>query len=169
VNKLNVYIGIDPGSNEAGIGIINADTGEFIDYTRLSEWCPATANEALVFAKTEFNIIMAAIEKVGVMRGQGIASSGKFMKATGILIGLLVANDIPFIEVAPQKWKKVSPSLLCPTCSATEKKKKSLTYAQQRFPTARLTQQILHNVADSLGIADWLYATYGRKTNEGAV
>jgi hypothetical protein len=161
-NKLSVYIGIDPGSREAAIGIIRADTGQFMDYTRLSQWTPNEANEALILAKQSFNVERVAIEKVGVMKGQGISSSGKFMKATGVLIGLVVAHQFSFVQVTPQKWKKISPNLICPKCTPTEKKRLSLAYAQQRFPEAHLVTQVQHNIADALGIADWLYITYGR-------
>jgi Holliday junction resolvasome RuvABC endonuclease subunit len=157
----SIYIGIDPGSKEAAIAVLGASTGLCLRKTRLTNWSPADFNNYLVLLQREYNILLVALEKVGVMKGQGISSSGKFMKATGIIIGLLTANKIPFIEVAPQTWKKISPNLACSKCSSTERKKKSLEYAQNRFPEAELTLQIHHNIADALGIADWVYTTKG--------
>lgn len=159
-----VIIGIDPGSKESAIAVLD-ENAQYIEHHRLSNWTPHEFKQALLSIKQNGKeIMLAAVEKVGVMPGQGISSSGKFMKATGIIIGLLTGLDIPFVEVAPQTWRKISPTLATTKGeSSTEKKKKSLEYAQNRFPGAKLTKQIEHNVADALAITEWLYLNRGKK------
>ena len=153
---MNVYIGIDPGSREAGIGVIS-EVGNYIAHYRLSNWTPYEFKSVLIDIQEKYHIKLVAIEKVGTRPGQGIVSAGKFLKATGIIIGIIVGLDIPFIEVAPQTWKKISPILPSKKGeSATEKKRRALTYIQQRFPEAKLSKSIDHNVADALCMAEWL-------------
>lgn len=165
------YIGIDPGMREAGVGVIDGE-GRFVMGKRLSNWTPHEFKDLIVslvdgmldvFYDVDLTIV-AAIEKVGAMRKQGIASTAKFMKATGIMIGVLVGLDIPFVEVAPQTWRKISPILATKKEETpTEKKRKSLEYIQNRFPEAKLSKQVEHNIADALCIAEWLYINRGTK------
>lgn len=154
---MNVYIGIDPGAREAGIGVLDVN-GNYVSHYRLTDWTPYQFKDLMNDIRIENGVQLATIEKVGTMPGQGIASSGKFMKATGIMIGVLVGLGIPFIEIAPQTWKKLSPTLASPKGeSVTDKKKRSLAYIQQRYPEANLTKAIEHNVADALCIAEWVW------------
>jgi len=158
------YIGVDPGMREAGVGVIDYE-GRFVKGERLSNWAPYQFKE-LILRIVDDNtklIHLVAIEKVGAMPKQGIASTSKFMKATGIMIGVLVGLEIPFVEVAPQTWRKISPVLASKKGETpTEKKRKSLEYIQNRYPEARLIKQVEHNVADALCIAEWLYINRGK-------
>jgi hypothetical protein len=47
------------------------------------------------------------IEQVHTMPGQGIASSGNFMKNFGKILGTCEALEREVIEISPQKWKKL--------------------------------------------------------------
>lgn len=162
------YIGIDPGMREAGVGILNGEGG-FVTSKRLSNWTPHEFKDLIISivdsnydSDASDTYVIAAIEKVGAMPKQGISSTGKFMKATGIMIGILVGLEVPFVEVAPKKWRKISPTLATQKGeSSTDKKKKSLEYIQNRYPEAKLTKQIEHNVADALCMAEWLYINRG--------
>lgn len=51
-------------------------------------------------------ITAAYVERVGSMPGQGVSSCFSFGKSAGIIIGVLAANFIPIIEVAPVTWKR---------------------------------------------------------------
>jgi crossover junction endodeoxyribonuclease RuvC len=164
------YIGIDPGMREAGIGVLDRE-GLFIQGNRLTNWSPHQFRDLMLDIidldgiDSSLNCLVA-VEKVGSMPKQGIASTSKFMKATGIMIGVLVGLDIPFVEVAPQTWRKISPVLASAKGeTAIEKKRKSLTYVQNRYPEAKLTKQVEHNVADALCIAEWLYINRGKKSD----
>lgn len=46
------------------------------------------------------------IEKAQTMPGQGISSTGNYMKCAGILEGICVGLGIPFTLVSPVTWKK---------------------------------------------------------------
>ena len=56
--------------------------------------------------KTETERTTVVLEQVGSMPGQGVASTFKFGKSFGILIGVAQALDMPTERVRPQKWKK---------------------------------------------------------------
>lgn len=47
-----------------------------------------------------------AMEKPGVMPGQGISSGFRFGHTCGLIYGVLVANFIPVTLVRPNVWKK---------------------------------------------------------------
>lgn len=49
---------------------------------------------------------VAVVEAVGAMPKQGVSSTWKFAEATGTIIGVLAACDIPLHRVAPTTWKK---------------------------------------------------------------
>ena len=49
---------------------------------------------------------MFIIERVGAMPKQGVASTFKFGKAYGVVIGVVAALKIPVHFVAPSVWKK---------------------------------------------------------------
>jgi crossover junction endodeoxyribonuclease RuvC len=50
--------------------------------------------------------IVAAVEKVGAMPGQGVTSMFNFGKSAGFIEGVLTALGIPYQLVPPNKWKK---------------------------------------------------------------
>ena len=49
---------------------------------------------------------IAFIELATVMPKQGIASSGRYMRAVGAIEAIVAALNIPIIFVTPQTWKK---------------------------------------------------------------
>jgi crossover junction endodeoxyribonuclease RuvC len=50
--------------------------------------------------------IVAAVEKVGAMPGQGVTSMFHFGKSAGYIEGVLTALGIPYQLVPPVKWKR---------------------------------------------------------------
>lgn len=50
--------------------------------------------------------IVAAVEKVGAVHGNGIVSMFNFGKNAGYIEGVLTALGIPYQLVPPAKWKK---------------------------------------------------------------
>lgn len=50
--------------------------------------------------------LVAVVEHVSVMPGQGVASSGKFMRHYGTLRGILAALNVPTLYVVPTKWQR---------------------------------------------------------------
>lgn len=98
------YIGIDPGATGA-IALIYPDG-------RLGIWdidssINLAINALVGIAKTIPDIV-AAIEHVGTMPGQGAASQGKFLQGAGMLKGALIALQVPIVaEPTPVAWKKL--------------------------------------------------------------
>lgn len=94
----------------------------------------------------------AFIESVGVMPGQGISSSGKFMRATGVLEGVCwcFVGDVKLI--VPQRWKKYHG---IPTGSDKEASRQlALRLAPELEPVLRRKKD--HNRSESV-----LLALYG--------
>ena len=54
----------------------------------------------------KFRPTLTIIEKTQTMPKQGIASSGRYMYNAGILHGLLIGLNFPFMRIRPQEWKK---------------------------------------------------------------
>jgi len=93
----------------------------------------------------------ATIEQVHSMPKQGVASSFKFGRSYGFLLGLLTGLKIPYTMVTPQKWQKAL------GCLTHGDKNVSKAAAQRRWPTEKWT----HAIADAALIAE-----YGRITRK---
>lgn len=142
-----MYVGIDPGKTGA-IAVLESECcmvfdmpwiGEYVDTVELFGMLPSTG--------------MVTIEKAQVMRGQGITSSGNYMRGYGQLIACLQMKGLPFQEVASSTWKK--------KFNLWKKdKNESIRLASQYFPNADLSLKKHHGRAEAL-----LLARYGRMMN----
>ncbi len=95
-----IFIGVDPGARGGYAWIMDGipkafpwDDTFFVHDMR-----------CLVNIKDEG--IMAAVEKVGAMPGQGVTSMFSFGKSAGYIEGVLSGLGIPYQLVPPVKWKK---------------------------------------------------------------
>lgn len=115
-------MGIDPGKN-GGIAVIwhggKIETNVYSDELMLK-----TARE---LRNVE---VIACVEKVGAMPKQGVASTFNFGVSYGIIQGILMANNIPFQLITPQRWKK--------EFGLNSDKTKSIEVCQKLFPTVSL-------------------------------
>lgn len=137
-----MIIGIDPGSS-GGVAFI-FENGEVEAFKM-----PDTERDILdLLSSTGDEKPVVFLEKVHTMKGQGIASSGKFMQGYGLLRGIVTALKYPLYDVTPQKWQK---SL---SCLSGGNKNVTKQAAQQLFPQLKIT----HATADALLIAE-----YGRR------
>lgn len=139
------YMGADPGLSGA-FALINGHDGEALDIIRgdatehdqafkLDDW-----NN-----NNRFQIRMCLTEEVHSMPKQGIASSFKFGKSYGFMLGLLVANNIPHEFVTPVKWQN---EMRC-----RSKGDKNVTKAAaQRIFSGQIN--ITHRNADALLLAE---------------
>ena len=82
------------------------------------------------------------------MPKQGVASTFKFGQSFGFLQGILIAAEIPFELVTPQKWQRYL------GCRTKGDKNITKARAQELFPDIKCT----HAVSDALLIAE-----YGRR------
>jgi len=143
------YIGVDPGGSGA-IAAIDEDGLIFAvhknDATERDVW--EFVKDVKAQTKGE---CFAVIERVGAMPGQGVHSMFVFGQSYGFLRGLLIAAEIPFVEVSPAKWQQ---ALGCPTrgkLSKTQHKNRLKAKAQQRWPHVKMTLAI----ADALLLAEY--------------
>jgi Holliday junction resolvasome RuvABC endonuclease subunit len=144
------YIGIDPGLS-GGIAVID-EHGTLAAY-------PMPDTERDIFnlflqIDSDFNCStsrFAMIEKVHSMPKQGVASSFKFGMNYGFLRACLIAANIPFDEVSPQRWQKALGCLSHGDKNVTKSK------AQQLYPHIKVT----HAIADAMLIAHYCKLTRG--------
>ena len=122
-------IAIDPGKSGA-VAYGNGGTPMF-------RGCPDTVQEMAVIIS---DIIkgcepphIAIIEQVHSMPRDGVKSAFAFGKNFGEWLGILAANNIPTVEVLPNKWMKLLGSL---PKEKNERKTKIKEIAQMRTGTA---------------------------------
>ena len=143
-----IYIGLDPGSSSGAYAMIDSE-GKYIacgDLPTVEGRIDAVQLTALLDVFVES---YAAVEDVHTMPGQGIASSGKFMRAAGAIeaTAALLCRSVALVR--PQVWKKYHGLI------GTEKKA-SLELARVKWADAPLKLQKHHGRADALLIAEWL-------------
>jgi crossover junction endodeoxyribonuclease RuvC len=104
-----VFIGIDPGLDGAMVQYdtdtfqwivmptIKVGKGRELDLMAIYHWI---CNGPMIGPR------IAVIEKVHSMPKQGVASTFKFGKGYGSILGILTATSTRYTEVAPQTWKK---------------------------------------------------------------
>lgn len=95
-----IYIGIDPGKDGALAQIDHDGVASIVT------WDPEGYAGALGGAWLQGGNCIVCLEHVGAMPGQGVTSMFSFGENFGFIKGLLVANELPYELVRPQKWKK---------------------------------------------------------------
>jgi Holliday junction resolvasome RuvABC endonuclease subunit len=144
VNR-KIFYGIDPGSASGAWGAVD-DTGAFVGCGDLP------VKDGRILALELRDILLApehiAIEDVHTMPGQGIASSGKFMRAAGAIEAVAALTGAQVTLVRPQVWKKHHDLI------GTEKVA-SLELARALWPDAPLKLAKHHGRADALLMALW--------------
>lgn len=139
-----IYIGIDPGM-KGGIAVIgiNAQAWRY----------PGDVNAAAgllheIIDMHEGHEIMACLEQVHAMPGQGVSSTFKFGMNYGAWMGLFAAMKIPYITVTPHKWQKTVLD-----AGTGETKARSLSMARRLFPNVDMQYKADDGKADALNIA----------------
>ena len=149
-------IAIDPGAS-GGIAI------EHNDGKRHFEPMPETEteihqilSEVLAASLREHVGAYAVLEQVGGFTGEGQPGSAmfRFGRGVGVIVGLLVAMGIPFIEVRPQAWQSAIGTGTRGTRSKPEWKRHLKDLAQKRNPGAKITLK----TADAALMLDYLKA-----------
>ncbi len=151
-----IYIGLDPGAISGAWGAIDHNA-EFVGCGDIQS-VDGRINASQLFRTIKdcvstFDTAMIAVESVGVMPGQGISSSGKFMRAAGAIEATAELTGYPFVLVRPQVWKKHFGLI-------GSDKKASLELAREAWMSAPLHLIKHHGRADSLLMALWLKDTY---------
>ena len=154
-------IGIDPGQ-KGGIAILRYG-GDLEAFPM-----PMAGKEidvsALVFRLSGVSKLenkLAIVEKVHSMPKQGVASSFKFGKLYGCILGVLGALFIPIKLVTPQAWKK---EILAGT---KKDKDAAIDYVSMRYPNFSLIpvryRKPHDGMADAICLAEYGIREGGNK------
>lgn len=157
-----VIAGIDPGQ-KGGIAIL------WVDRMLAQAWPtpmhgkePDVAAIMQLFAAQCVNSV--AIEQVGAMPKQGVASTFQFGTGYGMLLGALKASQLPHYRVLPQAWKKVV------LAGTAKDKAAAIAFCRNAHPTLQLTPprcRTPHDgMADAVCLAHWLARTLAGKGGE---
>jgi len=139
------FIGIDPGQSGSIAVIFPSGNSTWI---KLDSTDHDIANW-LTEISDLYSGSVCRIEKVNAMPKQGVSSTFKFGRSFGFLQGLLVAFQIPFELVTPQKWQGFM------GCRTAGDKNVSKAAAQRLFPSLKIT----HANADALLLAEYCRRT----------
>ena len=154
-------IGIDPGINGA---ICLFKDGKIVDVFEMPKMAVGKKNKSQVNASQIFNEIqkaiegedktkvIAVIERVSAMPGQGVTSMFNFGQSFGVLKGIFSAMQIPMDFISPVKWKKHYNLI-------NTQKDSSRTKAIEFFPyiSSQLSRKKDANKADAILIASFYY------------
>lgn len=132
-------IAIDPGKNGA---ICVREGSEIIDIVKMPETCADLRDciESVVSASALDNIeVIAYLEQVSAMPGQGVTSMFTFGNQFGHLEQVLADFRVRTIKVRPQAWQKVLSLNSVKDKSKADHKRRLKDYAQQLFPSVKVT------------------------------
>jgi hypothetical protein len=96
-------LGIDPGAKGSAAIIDFKNDKLTIDVFRFEK---GTEYDLAAWFCLLGKVDAAALEKIHGMPNQGAGTTFTQGRNYGMVIGLLIANDIPYRDVTPQKWQK---------------------------------------------------------------
>lgn len=137
------YIGVDPGLS-GGIAVLH-HSGSVEVIAKM----PETERDIFELFRAHSALSRGMLEFVRSMPDQGHTGAFTFGRGYGGLRMAMVAADIPFDEVTPQKWQQAM------GCRTKGDKNISKRRAQELFPSV---PKMTHAIADALLIAE-----YGRR------
>lgn len=124
-----IYVGVDPGKN-GGYAVIATGEDKAEKAVYVYPWDDAFfACEMCSLAAMKVGVI-ACVEKVGAMPGQGVTSMFSFGKSAGYIEGVLTALGIPYQLVMPRRWKG--------EFGLNGKKENSIEVCKRLFPDVEL-------------------------------
>jgi crossover junction endodeoxyribonuclease RuvC len=102
--------------------------------------------------RRDSEIVAAVVERVGAMPKQGVASMFRFGMGCGLIRGVLMALEIPIVDVAPTVWKK--------WFRLDSDAEKARALAIRSWPHLEgLSRKKDHNRAEALLLARWYVET----------
>lgn len=146
---MSIWIGVDPGAKGGMAAIYTDENGT--QKVAVAGW----NNELFInfcksfkqIAEAKDEQIVAAVEKVGAVHGNGIVSSFSFGKNAGFIEGVLSTLNIGYQLVPPKKWKDAF--------SLNSDKAKSIEVCKRLFPDVSL-KRTERCKTDSDGLAEAL-------------
>ena len=147
-----IIIAIDPGKN--GAIAVRTDTGIVVKkmpstpkdlYDYIHEWKELSERENIP--------IVAYLEQVSAMPGNGVVSMFTFGKGFGHLQMALISCGIRTIEIRPQKWQRALSMTDGRKTDKSEHKRRLKEKAQRLFPNIKVTA----DTQDALLISEYAY------------
>jgi crossover junction endodeoxyribonuclease RuvC len=154
-----VYAGIDPGQ-KGGISLVEVHHGLV---SVIECWAMPDSHKKLreIFEKIKEYKAVCIIEKSQPMPKQGVTSTFTYGMGYGVMLGLMIAFEIPYHEIRPAIWKK--------EIMAGEKDKKdkkvAIKVCERMFPEANLLPTERSKVPSDGMAESCLIADYGRRKN----
>lgn len=154
------YMGIDPGKS-GGLAVLRGP-----DY-----WAHAFGKdrtpveivlEEVEAARVEGEELVAVIERVGVMPGQGSTSGFRFGHSAGLVEGALLGLGVKHELVLPAAWQRGIPNLPGQKHGKTAHKRALKMEAARRFPKAKVTLA----TCDALLLADFCQREFSRRLEQ---
>ena len=149
---MKYFIGIDPGIT-GGLCVIDE-----ADRLLALVSCPKTLKGVWDTLRFRGSSDQCAIESVHSMPGQGVRSTWTFSGNYHAWLMALVAAEIPYQQISPQRWMKHFGTMPQHSGTMAEQKRKRkhriLHMAEQRYPSTKI----------ALALADAvMLATYARE------
>lgn len=94
-----IYIGVDPGKKGGYAWHVDGEM-------RVRSWDDNYFAQDMRLLSAMDDRLMAAVEKVGAMPGQGVTSMFSFGQSFGFILGVLTAFGIGYQLVPPTLWKR---------------------------------------------------------------
>lgn len=99
-----IIAGIDPGSVNAGLAVLDDGVAALADDLRTVD--RMIDGGALYRALRDMRIEEVVVEKAQAMPKQGVSSTFRYGTAYGIILGVTSALRLPLILVGPSQWKR---------------------------------------------------------------
>jgi crossover junction endodeoxyribonuclease RuvC len=139
--------GFDPGTCGAG-GIYHPSIPDKIGVEDMPLAGRDVDGAALARIIRRYAPDLAVIEQVSSRPGQGVASTFRFGRAYGTLIGVITALEVPCLFVTPQKWKR--------HFNLSSDKEEARAMAIRLWPSStHFERKKDHNRAEAALIARW--------------
>lgn len=150
-----MYLGIDPGKN-GGVAVLTPD-GAIMGVIRMPD--PFQLADYFDKMRLHSTRLIAYLERVGSMPGQGVRSTFTFGEGYGIIQGLLIALRIPFETVTPYQWQRSIHRGVKGSQNPKERTLRGIRQIYPEFDPVLPGCRVPHSgVVDALAIA-----TYGRR------
>lgn len=140
------WLGVDPGKSGAAALLFKGGY-------RVRDWPGDVCLAAQIIKdwRKEFKIVLAGLESVHAMPGQGVTSTFNFGCNLGQWMGVLATLSVPYLMPRSREWKRG----LVKKSDGHDPKAASLVVARRLFPEAELSRKKDHGRAEALLLAWW--------------
>ena len=120
---MSYIIGIDPGKNGGAVLLKDLEIIEVYAFKLIgSEFDVKDYYDRLEYWKATYPDITASLEKVHSIYGVSAKSNWTFGFVCGVIEGVLISLDIPYIKVTPKDWQAVLFKNITPIYKPSKKK-----------------------------------------------